>query len=197
MALALAGAVLLTAGCGDDHGWIEGATLRVAGCGPDGGARDFAPFRMEFNTFGVDPGDGPIYIRAQKEGEPLVGEDGFVIVIQDGAALREWRRANPGAALAFGGPDDPAGTVAGDGPPRARGSLLLARTCPDSYPALVAEGGTLTIESLGTEDGDRVQVQLAGFSIRDMRTDEVVGTGFDGELDFEVRAGKPYRWYQP
>lgn len=197
---ALLGALLVMAsaaalsGCGDDHGFVEGDRLVVAACGDDGAERTFAPFRLEFTTFGIDPGEGPVYIRAQREGEPLTGGDGFVIVLEDGEAIRSWRRTNPDAALPFGAPadappDDPALA--------ARGALVLAETCPDSFQPLVAEGGQLFIESLGTENGDHVHVRFEGFDVRDTRAGAVVGTGFAGELDFEVRTGKPYRWYNP
>lgn len=191
--LALASAAA-PCGCGDDHGYVEGDRLVVAACGEDGGERTFAPFRLEFTTFGIDPGEGPLYIRAQREGEPLTGGDGLLVTLEDGETVRAWRRDNPDAALSFGLPPD---APPGEPSLAARGALLLAETCPDSYQPLVLEGGQLFVEELGTEFRDRVRVRFEGASVRDMRADTVVGTGFAGELDFEVRTGKPYRWHNP
>jgi len=181
-------------GCGDDYGFIEGERLVVAACGEDGGDRTFAPFRMEFTTFGVDPGAGPVYIRAQRRGAPLTGGDGFVILLEDGAAVREWYGEQPGASLPFG---RDAELPAGEPALGARGSLVLAETCPDSFQPLALEGGQLFVDELGTGSGEHVHLRFQGATVRDLRSGAAVGSGFTGELDFEVRTAKPYRWYDP
>jgi hypothetical protein len=186
--------VALPGGCGDDHGYVEGDRLVVSRCAADGGAREFAPFRIEFSTFGVDPGRGPVYVRAQRHGEPLTGGDGLVIVLEDGDAVQAWHAAQPQGSLPFG--RDPA-LPPGEPALGARASLLLAATCPDSYQALVLDGGALFVDALGTGFGDHVHIRFQGADVRDLRTGEVVGSGFAGALDFEVRSRKPYRWYDP
>lgn len=180
-------------GCGDDHGFVVAEHLVVEDCGEDGGAREFAPFRLDLTTFGVDPGKGPLFIRAQREGEPLTGGDGFLVSLDDGDAFREWLRDHPNTPLSFGA-DAPPGSGA---PTVVRGSLLLAQTCPDSYQPIEVAGGTIVFEELGTENGDRVALRFDGTSLRDLRTGAVVGTGFSGEMDFEVRTSRPYRWHNP
>ena len=177
-ALALAGVV---SACGDDRGVIEGQWLSIEGCGDDGGARVFEPFRLRMDIFGLERGFGPMYVRGQ-DGAPATAADSFVVVVDDESALRAWRIDHPGAALPFGGEGA-----------AVRGALTLADSCPDSYLPLEAHGGTIIFDSLGHDTGDRVELRMFDFSIRDGRTGEIVGTGFSGEMDFEVRGGRPYQ----
>ena len=174
------------AACGDDFGVVEGTWLRVEDCGgDDDGARVFEPFRLKMDIFGLGRGQGPLYVRGQDAG-PATVANSFVILVEDEDDFRAWRTANPGAEAAFGG----------DGAP-VRGSLVLAATCPDSYQTLEAEGGRILFAKLGHDPSDRVEIQMLDFSILDRRSGEIVGTGFSGEMSFEVRGGHPYEVFPP
>jgi hypothetical protein len=109
--------------------------------------------------------------------------------VEDEAALREALRERPEAALPFGGPG---AAAPGEGAP-IRGSLVLGRRCPNNRQPLELRGGTILFESLGREPGDTIRLHMSGLSVVDTRRDEVVGEDFQGEMDFEIRGGPPYR----
>ncbi|MFT7623852.1 MAG: hypothetical protein ACI9WU_003037 [Myxococcota bacterium] len=174
MGLALA-AALPMAGCiDDDVGRLSGALLVVRGC-EAGQDVIFEPYDMFGNFFALEQLGDVAFIRMQNGGKPLHRSDAFVVEV----AGTEFIRNRLGIAIPIDNP-------------KIRASLSVLGSCPGTSQAMTAHEGSITFHEFGASSGERVRAEFA-FQLLDDRTGEVVGLGFSGEMDFEVKVGKPYQ----
>lgn len=167
--------VLLTYGCGrEDEGELIGDLLLVRECEGDVDAI-FQPYEMKPTFFAVQQLGEVAFVRMQPGGTPLHRTDAFVIQLNDVDFIRE----RLGRELPIDSP-------------KVRATLHVLGSCPDTTQAMTAHSGHVKFDEFGSERGERIVGSFV-FQLFDDRTQEVVGLGFRGSFDFEVKVGQPYQ----
>lgn len=182
--------VLLLAGLGmgcdaPGSGEVRGDQLTLEDCSE---FEEGAPFEMPLTFLGVVRGGDLAIARASAASRLASDDDQIVLIVRDVPALE--------AALKVGGAADPGATLDVAAEEVAVGLSLHAR-CPTATTPLMASEGTVSFSRFGTEPGARVAATMS-FELADARTLEeaaptILGEGFSGTLDFEVRVGTPYQ----
>ncbi len=168
-------ATLIAVGCIDeDSGRLDGEQLIVRGCDSSGDAI-FLPYEMFANFFALEQLGDVAFIRMQNGGKPLHRTDAFVVEV----AGSDFIQNRLGIAIPIDNP-------------KVRATLSVLGSCPNTSQAMTAHEGSITFHEFGSRSGDRVRAEFS-FSLFDDRTGEVVGLGFQGEMDFIVKVGQPYQ----
>ena len=167
---------VLLAGCGEDPlnpdpvAEFTVETLIVEDCG------DLSGLDLNLNVDGVDPCGDVLFVRLQAGGRPIHESNGVVVQISDLGPLQDQIESDGSVEVPL--PD-----------PRVRCSLYLHSRCPDSYQPLVCGVGVFRATRLSL--GKRLRFEIEA-DVLDMRTDEVVGSGFFLDADFAVSKGSPH-----
>lgn len=180
---ALAAAVALTgsAGCDQGSGYVHGDLLVVSGCEVADVPRTFLPFEMSLLFLGQMRHEEWVLMRASSSAMLQGDADEIMIELGEVIEIQQTLQAGLGPVVLDVGPEAPVGI-----------GLALNRRCEVVVDALVGVNGTVTFEHLGTRAGDRVAASFE-MDMMDLRTGQIVGYGFRGQLDFSVEVNLPYQ----
>ncbi|MDP6944584.1 MAG: hypothetical protein QF464_10575 [Myxococcota bacterium] len=165
-------------GCHQGDGFVHGDRLDVEDCGDQG---HWEPFDMSLEFLGVVRAKDVVMLRASATSQWSDLTDSLLIHIASYDQVRSALDLSDTATLSVSEGEVAIG-------------LSLLGLCPDSTVPLEADNGVVTFTRLGTVSGDQVTGVLT-FDIADKRTGEVVGTGFDAAIDFQVEAGTPFELF--
>jgi hypothetical protein len=173
---------LLIMGCThNDTGTLHGDFLVVHDC-RDGIDVLFQPYEMDGNFFSLQHLGNIAFIRMQPGGQPLHRSDALVIQVSDPQFIKQ--RIGQRIYL-----DNPL----------VRATLHVMDSCPNTTQSMTAdedpgdnEVGHITFSKFGIGKGDEVAAVLV-FDLRDERTGEMVGLGFEASFEFTVKVGQPYQ----
>lgn len=138
------------------------------------------PFDLSLDFVAYDDCADMLYLRLQNGGKPISSSDGVEIQLSSLQALAESVAQAP---VEFQLPSD-----------KARLTLFLNKSCPESYVPLEAANGSLVVEALDVEHGGAL-VMKADFDLIDLRTDGIVANGAHFETDSEFSSFPPHKLY--
>lgn len=176
-ALLMLALATLHVGCAEtDTGRLEGDLLVVRACDGNTDAI-FDPYLMHGDFFALEQLGDVAFIRMQNGGKPLHRTDAFVIEVVGEDFVQQQVEGERKIFL-----DNP----------NVRATLSVLGSCPGTTQSMTAHEGFIKFRSFGSESGDRVEAEFE-FQLFDDRTGEVVGLGFSGRLQFQVKVGQPYQ----
>ena len=168
-----------TWGCDQGSGFVHGDRLDVEDCGQQ--PEFWEPFDMSLSFLGVVRATDVVMLRASATSQWAEFADSLLIHVASYDQVQADLAVGSTSSL-----DVAAGEVAI--------GLSLQGLCKGSTVPLEAATGTVTFSRLGTISGDHVTADLS-FDIVDKRTGELVGTGFEAAIDFQVEAGTPFELF--
>lgn len=171
---------LLGSACDQGGGHLHGDWLEVIDCKALGETRRYEPFEMGLEFISVTEEHGRALIRMAPSAVGVEKDDQLVITLE---------QAPEGGNAPAGYPLTGAERGANDL------TLALLGRCRYATQPLTAVG-SITFDRYGWREGDRVRGEMA-FDLVDRRSGEIVGEGFVGDFDFEVKTGTPYTAFAP
>ena len=170
------------AGCGDDWARIEATNLTLDPC-HGGEARTFAPFVLAADLVTWYSGGGGGQVAMRRGWKAWTKSDGAVLQFPDLSQVRALIEAGEAVPL-----DDK----------KARLSLVLRATCPDSTVALVGRDGSIKFSSFDTSTGGTI-AGSGHFDLYDERGYEEgaapLAPGATISFSFEVRRGVAFEGF--